>query len=188
MTLRYGLPAIILHWLTAIAIVAGFTLGLTMVDMRFSPTKLQLYSYHKWIGVTVFLMAVLRVAWRISHPPPAPLPGQPAWQRRSAATAHAMLYVLLFAVPVSGWLYSSASGVPTVYLGLIPLPDAVGRDAALKDVLKGVHYWLTMLLAALVAVHVLAALKHAIVDRDGTLRRMLPGPWRTSPTPKKEVS
>jgi cytochrome b561 len=98
----------------------------------------------------------------------------PQWQQHAARAVHGVLYALLIAIPLSGWLYSSASGVPTVYLGLWQLPDLVDRGKALADTLRGVHRALNWTLAALVALHVAAALKHHIVDRDGLLQRMLP--------------
>jgi cytochrome b561 len=171
---RYGGVAIGLHWLVAGAIFATFPLGLYMADLPLSPRKLQLVSYHKWIGVTVFALMCVRLVWRLTHRPPAPQPTMPAWQQRAAAGAHWGLYGLLLAVPLTGWLYSSAAGVPTVYLGLLRLPDLVGRDKALADVLKLAHQSLNFALLGLVVVHVAAALKHHLVDRDGLLARMLP--------------
>jgi cytochrome b561 len=172
---RYGAVAIALHWLVAAAIFATFPLGLYMADLPLSPRKLTLVSYHKWIGVTVLALMSLRLAWRLTHrPPPLPLT-MPAWQRRAATLAHWMLYVLLLAIPLSGWLYSSAVGVPTVYLGLWQLPDLVGKDKALAEALKLAHKSLNFTLLALVVVHVAAAIKHHFVDRDRLLARMLPG-------------
>ncbi|MGH8617855.1 MAG: cytochrome b [Burkholderiales bacterium] len=169
---RYTTTAILLHWLMFLLIAASFTLGLTMVDLPLSPTKLKYVSWHKWVGVTVFLLAVVRVAWRLGHPPPPA--AIPAWQRRAAAVAHGMLYGLIVATPLSGWIYSSAAGVPTVYLGLVQLPDLVTRDAGLADALKMLHFALTSTLGVLVLVHAAAALKHHFIDRDGVLLRMLP--------------
>ncbi len=175
---RYSAPSIALHWLVAALLVATFPLGLYMTGLPLSPRKLQLFSYHKWIGVTIFALAWLRLAWRLRHAPP-PLPAaMPRWQQRAAHAVHGLLYALLIAIPLSGWLYSSASGVPTVYLGLWQLPDVVDRDKALADALRGVHRSLNWTLAALVALHVLAALKHHFVDRDGLLHRMLPSQRR----------
>jgi cytochrome b561 len=173
-TVRYGPAAIALHWLTAILIVANLALGLSMVPLPFSPRKLQWYLWHKWIGITVFLLAWLRLAWRWGHPPPPPLPAPP-WQLRAAAAVHGALYVLLVAVPVSGWVYSSATGIQVVYLGLLPLPDLVEKDRALASVLRIVHVSLVSTLALLVLVHLAAALKHHFLDRDGVLARMVPG-------------
>lgn len=173
-TERYTGPAIALHWLVAALVLATIPLGLYMTELPLSPRKLQLYAYHKWIGVSVFLLAVLRLLWRLGHRPPPPPPGLPAWQRRAAQAAHGALYVLIFAVPLSGWVYSSAVGVPTVYLGLWQLPDLVSRNRDLADALKPVHVFLAYAMAALVAIHIGAALKHHFLDRDGVLARMLP--------------
>ena len=118
----YTRTAIALHWFAALLIVCNLALGVSMVDLELSPLKLRLFSYHKWIGITVFLVASLRLAWRQIHPPPPPVP-MPDWQRRAAAATHAALYVLMFAIPLSGWIYSSSTGVSVVYLGLVPLPD-----------------------------------------------------------------
>jgi cytochrome b561 len=173
---RYTTTAIALHWLIAVLVVGAFTLGLVMTDIPgFSPAKLRYYAWHKWAGVTVLLLAVLRLLWRLKHRPPALPPGMPAWQRGAAHGLHHLLYVLIFAVPLSGYFYTLAAGFPVVYFGLFQLPVLIAKNPALADTLKTVHYWLTMTLAALVALHVLAALKHQLIDRDGTMRRMLPG-------------
>ncbi len=173
---RYTTTAIALHWLIAVLIIGAFTLGLVMTDIPgLTPTKLRYYSWHKWAGVTVMLLAVLRLLWRLRHRPPVLPASMPAWQRGAAHGLHHLLYVFIFAVPLSGYFYSLAAGVPVVWFGLVKLPVFIAKDPALAATLKGVHYWLNMAMAALVALHVLAALKHAVVDRDGTLRRMLPG-------------
>lgn len=169
---RYSTPAVLLHWIIAVLVMATLPLGLYMVDLPVSPSKLKYYAWHKWIGVTVFLLAALRVAWRFGHRPPVPLPGQPRWQVLAAHSVHVLLYLLLIAAPLTGWLYSSAAGFPTVYLGLIQLPDLVPKDQQLKEAFKLAHLVLTYTMSGLVLVHVVAALKHAIVDRDGTLSRM----------------
>jgi len=170
---RYSAPAIALHWLIALLILATVPLGLVMTELALSPTKLRLYSYHKWIGVTVFALACVRLAWRTTHRPPA-LPPIPAWQAQMSRIVHRALYGLLLAVPLSGWLYSSATGVPTVYLGWWQLPDLVARDKELAAALRLLHKSLNVALATLVLLHVLAALKHQFVDRDRLLVRMWP--------------
>lgn len=171
---RYTLTAIALHWLTALLIVAVFPLGVYMADLALSPLKLKLISYHKWLGVTVFLLLLLRLAWRASNVPP-PLPdSMPLWQRQAANGLHLLLYLLLFAIPLSGWLMSSAKGFQTVYLGMLPLPDLIGKDKALGDQLRQVHETLNMTLLVLLLAHAGAALRHHFIERDGILARMLP--------------
>ena len=172
--MTYTRTAIVLHWLIALLILAAFPLGLYMSDLALSPLKLRLISYHKWLGVTVLLLAVARLVWRAGHPPPA-LPGTiPLWQQRAAHVLHFLLYVLLFAIPLSGWLMSSAKGFQTVYLGLVPLPDLIGKDKALGLLLENVHATLNFTMLALLAGHVGAAFKHQYMERDGVLARMLP--------------
>lgn len=172
---RYTGTAIVLHWLSALLIVAGFTLGISMVDLPISRQKLEWFAWHKWIGITVFLLTCARVGWRALHAAPAPVP-MPAWQQRSATISHRLLYVLLLIIPVSGWLYSSSTGVQVVYLNLIPLPDLVPKDKELAAVLKAVHVTLNFSMLALVCLHTAAALKHHFVDHDTVLVRMLPRP------------
>lgn len=172
---RYTNTAIALHWLIAVLIIGTFALGLMMTDIPgLTPTKLRYFSWHKWAGVTVLLLAVLRLLWRlVNHAPPYPA-AMPAWQKSAAHALHGLLYVLIFAVPLSGYFYTLAAGVPVVYFGLFELPVLIQPDPALKAVLKEVHYWLNMLMAGLVGMHVAAALKHLVVDRDGIMQRMLP--------------
>ena len=172
---RYSSTAIALHWLIAVLIIGTFTLGLVMTDIPgLTPTKLRYFSWHKWAGVTILLLAALRLLWRLRSAPPAYPATMAAWQRRAAHALHGLLYLLMFAVPLSGYFYSLAAGVPVVYFGLFPLPVLIEADQALKPVLGALHYWLNMLLASLVSLHVLAALKHLLVDRDGIVQRMLP--------------
>jgi len=173
-TASYTKTAIALHWLIFALIACGFTLGHYMVDLPLSPLKLKYFSWHKWLGVTVFMFAVARIIWRLTHPVPPFPAGMPAWQKATAGASHIMLYILIIMIPLSGWLYSSAAGVPTVYLGLIPLPDLLGKDKPLSRFLEEVHEILNDGLAVMVAIHVAAALKHHFIDRDGVLRRMLP--------------
>jgi cytochrome b561 len=172
-TSRYTSTAIALHWLIALLIFAIFPLGLYMHDLHLSPLKLQLYSYHKWIGITVLMLAILRIVWRATHTPP-PLPLSIArWQQIASSMTHQLLYLLLLIVPVSGWLMSSAKGFKTVWFGVLPLPDLVGRDKELGHLLENVHQSLNYLLLLLVVAHIGAALKHTYIDRDEVMARML---------------
>ena len=171
---RYTTTAISLHWLIAIGIAGTFSLGLYMHELPLSPTKLQLYSWHKWAGVSLFALIVVRLLWRATHAAP-PLPAQmPALQRLAANATHWALYALMVAVPLSGWLMSSAKGFQTVWFGVLPLPDLLPKDAALGDLLQDVHEALNLTMLGLVLLHAAAALKHHFIDRDDVLTRMLP--------------
>jgi len=174
MTDHYTRTAVTLHWLIALLIFTTFPLGVYMHDLPLSPDKLRLYSWHKWIGVTIFLLAILRVSWRSTHLPP-PLPAvMQSWEKFAAQTVHYLLYVLILAIPLSGWLMSSAKGVQTVWFGVLPLPDLVSRDKELGDSLRAVHESLNFLLLGLVIAHVGGALKHQFIEHDNILARMLP--------------
>lgn len=171
---RYTDIAIALHWLIALGIAGSFSLGLYMHDLPLSPEKLRLYSWHKWVGVTLFLLVVWRLAWRLLNPPPDLPAAMPNWQRKAAQWAHYLLYFLMLAVPVSGWLMSSAKGFQTVWFGVVPLPDLVAKSKVLGEQLLLLHKGLNFFMAFVVAGHVLAALKHHYLDRDDVLMRMLP--------------
>ena len=164
-----------LHWLTALLIISAFIMGLVMTSIPgFSPAKLRYFSWHKWLGVTVFAIAVLRVLWRVLHQPPPHPEHMPAWQNHAADAVHMLLYFLIFAVPISGYLYTLSAGVPVVYLGVWPMPVIMAPNPEWKPVFRAVHYWLDMTMAALVFAHAGAALKHHFIDRDTVLKRMLP--------------
>jgi len=175
---RYNGLAMALHWLLALALVAVFGLGLYMHELPFSPQRLKLYSWHKWAGVTILLLSALRLLWRLTQTPPA-LPAEvlrlmPRWQQWAHHGTHVLMYLLFFAVPLSGWAYSSAAGFPVVWLGLVPLPDWVPVDPELAKAIKPAHMALSFALAGLVVLHLLAVLKHQLLDRDGLLLRMMP--------------
>jgi cytochrome b561 len=171
---RYGSPAILLHWLLALMIVAALGVGLYMHELPVSPLRLKLYNWHKWAGVSILLLSALRLLWRLTHRPPPDL-AMPAWQARAAHASHGAMYALFFVVPLVGWAYSSAAGFPIVWFGVLPLPDFVPVDRALSEALKPWHERTALLLAGLVLLHVAGALKHQFVDRDGLLDRMRPG-------------
>jgi cytochrome b561 len=174
MSNRYTRTALSLHWLIALLIFATFPLGIYMHDLPLSPFKLKLFSYHKWIGVTVFLLMMFRLYWRLTHRPPALPESRPRWERIAAESVHHLLYALLFLIPLSGWLMSSAKGVQTVWFGVLPLPDLVGKDKVLGDLLQQVHELLNFTLFGALGGHIGAALKHHFIERDDILARMLP--------------
>lgn len=172
---RYTRTAIFLHWLIALLIVCTFVLGLVMTSIPgLTPTKLRYFSYHKSLGVTIFVLVCLRLLWRLNHSPPLLPTSIARIERDLAAIVHSALYVLMFAVPVSGYFYSLAAGVPVKYLGMIPLPVFIEPNPGLKPILKSVHFWLNMSMVACLALHVLGTMKHRIIDKENLLKRMLP--------------
>ena len=176
---RYTLTAIALHWVLAVAILTAFFVGLYVEGPPFSPAKLKLINWHKWAGVTILFLSVLRLLWRLTHRPPA-LPARidaamPGWQRAAYHGTHHLMYLLFFAVPLLGWAYSSAKGFPIVWFGVLPLPDLVAPNPELAEAIKPLHGLAAWGLIGLVALHVGAALKHQFIDRDGLLTRMRPG-------------
>ncbi len=174
MKTTYTSTAIRLHWLIALGIVGTFAVGIYMHELPLSPDKLKIYAWHKWAGVTLFFLVLVRLGWRLTHQPPAPPAGMPRWQQQVAAAVHGLLYLLMLAIPLSGWLMSSAKGFPTVWFGLVALPDLLDKNKELGETLALVHQFLNLSMAALVLAHVGAALKHHFIDRDDVLRRMLP--------------
>jgi cytochrome b561 len=171
---RYGATAIGLHWLMAALLLGLFCVGVYMHDLPLSPWKLRVFSWHKWAGVTAFLLVLARGAWRLTHRPPELPASMTPPLRLAAHVGHALLYLLMVAIPLSGWLMSSAKGFQTVYFAVLPIPDLVGKDKVLGEQLLLVHQSLNFLLAFIVAGHAAAALKHHFVDKDEVLRRMLP--------------
>lgn len=170
---RYGWPLIGLHWLTLILIVAAYALATILEDMALSPLKLKLYSWHKWIGMTVLFLVPLRVAFRMADKLDH-RQGLTPMEIRVSAIVHGLIYVLLVAVPLFGWLHSSAAGFSVVWFGVLPLPDLVGKDKAVAEIFKELHEGSVNLLVTLVALHAAAALYHHHVRRDGVLARMAP--------------
>jgi cytochrome b561 len=170
----YRPVAKLLHWITAIAVFGLLPLGLWMTGLPISLLKLQAFAWHKWIGLTVLLLTAARLAWRW-HAPPPPLPtAVTPWERRLAPLGHWALLLLLLALPISGWLMSSAGGVAIFWFGLVPLPDLVPRDPNLFDVLRTTHHWLAWTLMGMLALHLAAVGRHDVLRRDGILRRMWP--------------
>ena len=163
-----------LHWLMAILLFGLLALGFYMHDLPLSPQKLQLYSWHKWAGVTAFLLVLVRLAWRVTHIPPALPASMPKLMQLAAHAGHFLLYALMIAIPLSGWLMSSAKGFQTVWFGILPLPDLLDKNKELGQLLAQVHSALNFVLIAVILGHVGAALKHHFIDKDDILTRMLP--------------
>ncbi len=173
MNQHYTRTAVFLHWLVALGLFGTFALGFYMHDLPLSPSKLQFYAWHKWAGVSLFMLIVIRLAWRLSHPAPR-LPDMHPVLRFLANAAHVLLYVLMVAIPVSGWLMSSAQGFQVVWFGIVPLPDLIAKNAALGEFLKDTHGVLNYTFLAAVIAHIGAALKHHFINHDTVLARMIP--------------
>ena len=174
MRAHYTATAKLIHWLMAALLFGLLALGVYMTELPLSPQKLQLYSWHKWAGVTAFLLLLLRLLWRLKNPPP-PLPESMSKTTQWVAHAgHFALYALMVAIPLSGWLMSSAKGFQTVYFGVLPIPDLIGKNKELGQLLAEVHETLAWLLVLLVVGHTAAALKHHFIDKDDILIRMSP--------------
>jgi cytochrome b561 len=170
---RFTSTAIALHWLAAVLIVCAIALGVYMTALQLSPTRVRLYNWHKWLGITILLLSLARLGWRLAHRPPADVP-MAVWQRRAAHVTHWVLYALFLAVPMAGWAYSCAAGFPVVLFGMIPLPDLVAPDRSLAAILRDAHATLALTLGALIALHVFAVAKHQFFSNDDLVSRMLP--------------
>ncbi len=180
--------AIALHWLIGIAVFAMLASGLAMVrlvhDKATQAQGFRLFQLHKSIGITILILAVLRLGWRLTHRPPPLPPGMPAWEHRAAEATHVLLYAFIIGMPLLGWAYVSASPftIPTVLFGAVPWPHVPGlatlsgaAKAAVAPVLRAMHDDGGYALIAFVALHAGAALRHYLVLHDTVLQRMLPG-------------
>jgi len=174
---QWGSAIKALHWLIFLMIVVLATVGWYMKGLPNSPDKIKVYALHKSFGLTLLALVVLRLAWRelVDRVRPPLPPGMPAWQRFGAHASHLALYLLLFAIPLSGWLFNSAANFPLRWFGLFSVPSLSGPDPALKAFAGGAHWWLFWVLVVVLAAHVGAALWHHFVVRDEVLRRMWPG-------------
>jgi cytochrome b561 len=172
----YGIIAQAFHWLVAVLVLAQIALGLYAANLPVSLARLQWLSHHKSLGLTVLAIVLLRLGWRALNPPPALPPAMPPWERRAARAVHWLLYLLLVLAAIAGWLYASAAGLSASWFGLFAVPDLVAKDRELAAVFKALHIGLVTLLALLVLGHAGAALRHAVLLRDGAMHRMLP--WK----------
>lgn len=180
MTLRntdeqWGSVSKLLHWLVVVLILVMATVGLIMGDLPKTPKYFWVYTAHKSTGITILALVLVRLGWRVYAGAPRPVQGTPTWQHRIAATTHVLLYALIIAMPLSGWLYDSASGLrPFRWFGLMEMPKLVAPNDGLSSVARDAHEWLFWGIVALVGLHAGAALYHHLFLRDVTLQRMLP--------------
>ncbi|HEX5207892.1 MAG TPA: YceI family protein [Steroidobacteraceae bacterium] len=171
---RWGTVSQLLHWLIVVLIAAQAALGLTGIMLPLGVGKLAVLATHKSMGVTILGLAALRLLWRWMNPTP-PLPSNlKPYERILAHFTHKGLYVLLFAMPLTGWMMTSARGFPASWFNVFQLPDFVPKSESLYDAMVVTHATLASCLAVIVALHIAGALKHHFVLKDDTLRRMLP--------------
>lgn len=164
------------HWLIVALILVQATIGLVMVELPKRPNVIPVYTFHKSLGLTILLLAILRLGWRAFDRRPMMPDTMPRWQVIAARGGHALLYGLLFAVPLSGWWFDSASSLrPLFWWGVVHLPNLTGADKHLAGITRNLHHWLFWALALVAAGHAAFALVHHYFNRDDVLRRMLPG-------------
>jgi len=174
---RYGAIAMLLHWAMAVLIIGLAALGLYMVtlpDAGFNTKKIALILYHKELGLLALVLFAARLAWRVTQILPVLAAQVPDWQKITARFVHLCFYALMFALPMTGWLMSSAAGIPVTFFGLFTLPDFIRHDDYLFQRLIELHKWLGYALIFFLCAHVGAALFHHFVLKDDTLRKMLP--------------
>lgn len=175
---RWGSVTQTLHWLIVALIIVQVTLAWIADELPLGEKKLATLAYHKSVGLTIFALAIIRLAWRWLNPTPE-LPGTlKPYERALARFTHAALYVLLFAMPLSGWTMSSARGFPVSWFGFLQLPNLVPKSKPLYNALLDTHATLACALGVVVALHIAGALKHHFVLKDDVLRRMLPFPGK----------
>jgi cytochrome b561 len=172
-TLRYGTTAKVLHWAIVGLLVLQYAIGWLMPDVHRGPPGTPMVV-HMSLGVLVFVIIVLRLGWRLTHPV-APESSLPPWQRLSSEAVHWLLYAMVLATTLSGWLFASFRGWSVRFFYLVPLPMLWSGDDAAVKAIDGLHQAMEWTLLALIAVHVLAALAHVFVYRDRIMQRMLPG-------------
>jgi cytochrome b561 len=171
---RYGAVAQTFHWVIAALIVTQFVLANLFDDLPLGAHKLALLARHKSFGMTILMLAVVRLVWRLTHRPPALPDGMSPFERVAARGTHAAFYILLFAMPITGWLMSSAKNYSVSWFGLFTWPDLIGKNEAAFDALRSTHDTLSGVLFAIAVLHILAALKHHFWNKDDVLLRMLP--------------
>ena len=171
---RWGHVSQLLHWLIVVLIIVQVILANIAEDLPLGMKKLAMYARHKSVGITILALAVIRLIWRWANPTPE-LPAKlKPYERTLAGLTHFGLYLILFAMPLSGWMMTSARGFPVSWFGFFQLPDFVAKNDALYKAMLQTHHMLALLLYAIVFLHVAAALKHHFILKDDVLRRMLP--------------
>lgn len=183
---RWGAVAMAFHWTMAIIIFAMIPLGIVAVNWRLSPTKLELFFWHKSFGITVLVLIILRLLWRFLNPTPALPKDTPRAEHFLAGLSHAALYALMIVIPLSGWVINSAANFPFKVFGMARLPEIVEPDKATQELASNVHLGLVITLVVILAVHIAAAFRHHLVKHNDVLAKMVPGP-RPKGRPQAEM-
>lgn len=170
-TTHYGVVAILLHWIIAIIIIGLLAFGLYMVALPIGLEKLKLYGWHKEYGILILFLVILRLWWRYINI--TPILTLPLLEKIAARSVHWAFYIFMFAMPITGWLITSAAGLPVSFFGLFVLPNIAPADPDLMKLFQEIHEWLGYALIALIILHATAALKHHFINKDDILRRML---------------
>ena len=171
---HYTAAAKALHWVIAALIVTQFVLANLAQDLPIGMHKLSLLARHKSVGMTILMLAILRLAWRFRNPPPALPPDMMPVERLLARGTHAAFYILLFAMPLTGWMMSSAKNYSVSWFGLFTWPNLISQSDDAFIFLRATHDYLSKALFAIAVLHILAALKHHFWNKDTVLLRMLP--------------
>lgn len=164
-----------LHWLMALLILGMFALGWTAVNYPMSPAKLQIFAWHKSIGLSLLALVVVRILWRLSHGTPTPPPGTSAAERGLARAGHVGLYFMMILMPVSGYVVNSTANFPLRFFGGFRVPNLIPADKTWQELAESVHLAGFWAFSALILVHVLAALRHHYLKKNDVLLKMLPG-------------
>lgn len=169
---QFGIVAKIFHWLMAMIIIGLLALGIYMVDMPISLTKLKLYGWHKEYGLLILFLVMARIIWRLLNSNPRL--SLPLLEKLAARAVHWAFYFFMFAMPITGWLITSAAGLPASFFGLFVLPNLVSPNEELRLLFEEIHKWLGYGLIAVIILHISAALKHHFINKDDILKRMMP--------------
>jgi cytochrome b561 len=163
-----------LHWLIVLLIINQWVIAARADSLPLGAAKLQALAWHKSFGMTILALAIVRLVWRWMNPVPTLDDVTRSWEKRLANLSHVLLYALIFAMPVTGWLMSSARNFPVSWFGLFQLPDLVGPDKSLYQRMNGLHETLFAVLVCVALLHIAGALKHHFIDKNDVLKRMLP--------------
>ncbi len=179
-TTRYGVVAQGFHWVVGLCVIGLLIVGLLMTKMEPGPDMFKIYALHKSVGITVLTLAVLRLIWKLSNPKPHSLPTHQKWERFLAHLTHIFLYFAIIGMPLSGWIMSSAKGFPVNLFGIegLTLPDLVSPSKEIGKLANQFHELTAYALIAAIGLHFAGAMKHHFIDKDGTLRRMIPGLYK----------